>query len=256
MDYLLVCTAACLASGLTLFSGFGLGTLLMPVVALFFPLDVAIAVTALVHLANNLFKLGLLGREASLPILLRFGLPAIAAAFAGAALMAWLSEAPALLAYQALGQALTITPIKLVVGLLIMGFVALELSPRFAAMAISQRFLPLGGLMSGFFGGLSGHQGAFRSMFLIKAGLSKERFIATGVVIAVMVDGARLGLYGLHLGGRAEVDWRLVAAASLSAFLGAYLGRIWLEKITLQTVRYIVSALLLTVGIGLVSGLL
>ncbi|MEE4191567.1 MAG: TSUP family transporter [Halieaceae bacterium] len=256
MDYLLVCVAACLASGLTLFSGFGLGTLLMPVVALFFPLEVAVAITAVVHLANNLFKLGLVGREANLKVLLRFGLPAVLAAFAGALLLASLSDAAPVHEYQALGRNLSVTPIKLVVGLLIIGFVALELWPRFAQLAIDPKYLPFGGLLSGFFGGLSGHQGAFRSMFLIKAGLSKEAFVATGVVIAVMVDCARLGLYGLHLGPQAGIDWALVAAASLSAFLGAYLGRKWLEKITLQTVRYIVSALLLAVGLGLVSGLM
>ncbi len=256
MEYLLVCAAACIASGLTLFSGFGLGTLLMPVVALFFPLEVAVAITAVVHLANNLFKLGLVGREANIGVLLRFGLPAVLAAFIGAVLLANLSDAAPLHAYQALGRELAITPIKLVVGLLIIGFVTLELWPRFAAIAIDPKYLPFGGLLSGFFGGLSGHQGAFRSMFLIKAGLTKQSFVATGVVIAVMVDCARLGLYGMHLGTQAGIDWLLVAAASLSAFLGAYLGRKWLEKITLQTVRYIVSALLLAVGVGMVSGLM
>lgn len=58
MEFLIVCFAALLASGLTLFSGFGLGTLLMPVVALFFPLELAMAMTAMVHLANNLSRLG------------------------------------------------------------------------------------------------------------------------------------------------------------------------------------------------------
>jgi hypothetical protein len=61
MELFIVCIAALLASALTLSSGFGLGTLLMPVVALFFPLELAIAMTAMVHLANNLFKIGLLG---------------------------------------------------------------------------------------------------------------------------------------------------------------------------------------------------
>ena len=160
-----------------------------------------------------------------------------------------------MLRYSALGRELAVTPVKLVVGLLIMGFVVLELSPRFAALAIDRKYLPLGGLVSGFFGGLSGHQGAFRSMFLLKAGLTKEGFIATGIVIAVMVDLSRLSIYGLHLTGRADLDWALVIAACVSAFLGAYLGRKWLEKITMQTVRYIVSALLVVVGLGLVSGL-
>ncbi len=56
MDYIVVCLVAVLVSVLTVFSGFGLGTALMPVFALFFPVPVAIAATAAVHLANNIFK--------------------------------------------------------------------------------------------------------------------------------------------------------------------------------------------------------
>ena len=72
---------------LTLFSGFGLGTLLTPIFALFFPLEVAVGATAVVHLANNLFKLVLLGRFAAWPAVWRFGLPAIPAALLGAILL-------------------------------------------------------------------------------------------------------------------------------------------------------------------------
>ena len=64
MEYVLIPMVALLASGLTLFSGFGLGTLLMPAFALFFSVDVAIAMTAIVHFMNNMFKLALLGRKA------------------------------------------------------------------------------------------------------------------------------------------------------------------------------------------------
>ena len=49
MDYLLVAAVALCVSGLTMYSGFGLGTLLMPVFALFFPIEVAVAATAIVH---------------------------------------------------------------------------------------------------------------------------------------------------------------------------------------------------------------
>ena len=78
-------------------------------------------------------------------------------------------------------------PVKLVVGAVIIAFVALELSPTFAALSFDRRFLPFGGCISGFFGGLSGHQGAFRSMFLIKAGIGKEQFIAAGGEDLVLV---------------------------------------------------------------------
>ncbi len=43
MELILIGFAALLASGLTLLSGFGQGTALMPVFALFFPLQLAIA---------------------------------------------------------------------------------------------------------------------------------------------------------------------------------------------------------------------
>ncbi|MDC3196988.1 TSUP family transporter, partial [Gammaproteobacteria bacterium] len=91
MELAIICLAAFIASGLTLFSGFGLGTLLMPVVAVFFPLEVAVAMTAVVHLANNLFKLLLLGRGADARVLLRFGIPAVLFAWIGAALLVDLS---------------------------------------------------------------------------------------------------------------------------------------------------------------------
>jgi len=72
----LISLAAFLAAGLTLFSGFGLGTLLLPVFALFFPLEIAVTLTAMVHLLNNALKLVLLGRHANLPVVFRFGAPA------------------------------------------------------------------------------------------------------------------------------------------------------------------------------------
>lgn len=56
MEYIIVCIVALLGSGLTLFSGFGLGTILVPVFALFFPIDLAIALTAIVHFLNNLLS--------------------------------------------------------------------------------------------------------------------------------------------------------------------------------------------------------
>ena len=75
MDYLIISVVAFLVSGVTLFSGFGLGTVLMPVFALFFPVPVAIAATAVVHLANNVFKVILVGKNANGRVVVAFALP-------------------------------------------------------------------------------------------------------------------------------------------------------------------------------------
>ena len=56
MDYIIICIFALLGSALTLFSGFGLGTILLPVFGLFFPIEIAVVLTALVHFMNNIFN--------------------------------------------------------------------------------------------------------------------------------------------------------------------------------------------------------
>ena len=257
MELLVVSVVALIASGLTLFSGFGLGTLLMPVVAIFFPIELAIAITAMVHLANNLFKVGLLGRKANASVLIHFGMPAVVFSFLGALLLTRLSDIPPIYEYQAFGRDLHISPLNMVIGLLILAFVLLELSPRFSSIALDRKYLPLGGVISGFFGGLSGHQGAFRSMFLLKAGLNKEAFVATGVVLAIMVDMSRMVIYGWDISERHRVvEWPLVATASLAAFIGAYAGSKVLQKVTIRSVQLVVSVLLVVVSLGLMSGVL
>ena len=133
LSHLVIAVTAFIVSGLTLFSGFGLGTVLMPAFALFFPLTVAIPATAVVHLANNLFKVGLIGRKANMDVVLRFALPAALAEIAGASLLGLMAERPPVASYELLGQERELHLVKMVIGLVIVGFALLELSPRFEA---------------------------------------------------------------------------------------------------------------------------
>jgi len=257
MDLFVVCLVAFLASGLTLFSGFGLGTLLLPAFLLFFPAEVAVAMTAIVHFFNNIFKLAVLGKHADLKTVIRFGTPAVVAAAGGAALLFVFSDARPLVSYEILGRDAYITPIKVVMGVLIITFAAAELMPSFEHLAFERKYLPLGGLLSGFFGGLSGHQGALRSAFLVRAGLSKEGFIATGVVIACLVDVTRLAMYVNHLKTpELRQNLFLLVSATVSAFLGVVLGNMLRKKITMRTIQVIVSLLLFVIAIGLGAGLI
>lgn len=257
MTYLVVIVVAFVASGLTFFSGFGLGTLLLPAFALFFPAEHAVALTAVVHFLNGLFKLGLVVRHADLGIVVRFSVPAILASLAGAALLLWLSGIEPLATYQVLGRVAHVTPVKLVVGGLLLIFGLGELLPRAQGLTFSPRYLPLGGALSGFFGGLSGMQGALRSAFLVRANLSKEAFIATGVLVAALIDVSRLGVYFRALAREhAHIDYLLLATAVLAAFAGAMLGNRWLRAMTMHGVRRIVAAMLVVVAVGLAAGLI
>jgi len=257
MTYLVVCTVAFVASGLTLFTGFGLGTLLLPCFALFFPIEHAVALTAVVHFLNGLFKLALVGKHADRRVVIRFGGPAIGAALVGAWLLIQLSDLRPLATYALWGRELHVVPVKLAVGVLLLAFALVELIPYTRDLAFPPQYLPLGGVLSGFFGGLSGMQGALRSAFLLRAGLSKEAFVATGVVVACLIDFTRLGIYIPALGATgANLDYSLLIAAVLSAFAGAWLGNRYLKKITLRRLQLLVAGMLLAVALGLAAGVL
>jgi hypothetical protein len=257
MAYLVIALVALLASGLTFFSGFGLGTLLLPAFAVFVPVDQAIAMTAVVHLVNSLVKVMLVGRLADRATIVRFGLPAIVAAIAGAWLLGRLSAAEPLLEYRALGRSFEVLPVKLAIGVMLAGFAAVEVLPWFRGLSFPPRFMPLGGLLSGFCGGLSGMQGALRAAFLTRAGLTTEAFVATSAVIACLVDVTRLGVYAGEVARvRNELNWPLLATAVTAAVAGSLVGRRFLAGMTTETVQRLVAGLLVLVAAGLVSGVL
>ncbi|PIP95358.1 MAG: hypothetical protein COW00_10510 [Bdellovibrio sp. CG12_big_fil_rev_8_21_14_0_65_39_13] len=244
---------------LTFFSGFGLGTILLPVFALWFPLEIAVAMTAIVHLMNNLFKFFLVRKFVNFKVVLSFGVPAIIAAFIGAILLQGLSLNPTHFTYELGDRVFDVTLIKLVMALIIIFFTLFELIPFLKKLSFSKRFMPIGGALSGFFGGLSGHQGALRSAFLSKLDLSKEQFVATGTVIACLVDLSRLAIYTnrFHLHGNDhQMTVVSVVVATLAAFAGAYIGSRVLKKITMHIVQNLVSFGLIVLAVLLGMGII
>lgn len=261
MEFVIVGVAALLISGLTLYSGFGLGTLLMPVFALFFPVEVAVVATAIVHGANSVFKVGVVGKHADRSLVIRFGVPAILAAFVGAAALGYVSHFAEIVSYSLGSRTATITPIKLVMAALMFVFALFELLPNFRDLKFHRKHLVLGGVLSGFFGGFSGHQGALRSAFLSKVGISAEAFVGTNAAIGFMVDMARITTYAATFlaagaaGPFAAGRWPLILTGILSAFAGVMIGRRFLHKITMKTVQVLTGVLLLGISLALGSGI-
>lgn len=257
MTFLVVGAVAFLASALTFFSGFGLGTLLLPAFALFYPIEQAVAFTAIVHFLNGTFKLSLIGRHASPRILIAFGVPAVVASLAGAWILLRLADVGPVTTYALAGREIAVMPVKLVIGFLLLIFACLEFLPQFQKISFPTKYLPVGGLLSGFFGGLSGMQGALRSAFLARAEITKEAFIATGAVIAFLIDIPRLLIYSrMFLHGKVEVHYGILGVALIAALSGAYLGNRYLKKITMGRIQKIVAVMLFAVALGLISGLL
>jgi len=259
--YLFICTAALLASALTLFSGFGLGALLMPVFALFFPIEVAVAATAMVHMANNFFKLTLVGRYAVWRVWALFGLPGAALAFVGASVLTRIADVAPLVTYELGSRSHEITLVKIVIAFLIAFFSVFQLHPYFGKLQFGRKWLPVGGALSGFFGGLSGHQGALRAFVLTKMGFNTQAYIGTSVACSTTVDIARMTVYSIALSGGhfAELGQGkvtgLVVAGIAAAFVGAFVGSRYMKSVTMGTVHILVGVMLVTLAVAIGSGL-
>jgi uncharacterized membrane protein YfcA len=253
----IIATVACLASMLTFFSGFGLGTILTPVLIIFFPVELAVALSGIVHLLNNLFKTTLTFKNIVFKTGLKFGLPAIVGSFIGAQLLFLMVDIPVMYSYTLNQRVFEITPVKLIMALLMLFFVLFEMIPALKKLQFDKNKLYIGGLISGFFGGLTGNQGALRSAFLLRTGLSKEGFIATGIFIACLVDFTRIPIYLQRLTQtNIQDNLVLLGITVLSAFLGAYVGSRLLKKIKLGFIHWMVAIMIFILSLALALGLL
>jgi hypothetical protein len=262
MDIIIISLVSLLVAGLTFFSGFGLGTLLMPAFAMFFPVEIAVAATAIVHLANNIFKGYLMGRYANLKVVLLFTIPAAFSAMLGAYLLSYFSDLSTIAEYHLSGSSFQITPVNLTIGILMILFALVELIPFLKKINFSNKMIPVGGVLSGFFGGISGHQGALRTAFLMHAGLEKKSFIGTMVLSAIVIDIVRLTVYGLTFlkfnGEMFQVGGlkTLLFAGTISAFVGTSIGKYLLEKVTFDTIHIVVGIMLMLLGVSIAVGLI
>ena len=243
-EYLILALLSFFAGGLTLFTGFGLSTILLPVFVIFFPVAIAVPSTAIVHFINNFYKLFIYFKQINTRILIRFGLPALLASIAGAFLLQKLSSNE--------------RNLEILLGILIILISFMEMFPAIRNLKIGIKWAPLGGVISGFFGGLSGHQGLFRSAFLVKSGLSKNSFIATGVGIAVLVDITRLSVYGSTIFTTSIISsndfWLPVIISTTSALFGVSLATDLVKKMTIDVIRNMVFGLIFISGILLILG--
>lgn len=257
MDLLIIiCVSALAASLLTFFSGFGLGTILTPVFSIFFPIEMAIALTAIVHFLNNLFKLGLTYKNINWPIVLRFGLLSFVGSLAGAVVLLFIPQQQILYTYTVGTYTYHIELLKLIVGMVMLFFALYEFVPRLQNAKLGQN-LYAGGFISGFFGGLTGNQGALRSAFLMRTNITKEVFIATGIAIACLVDIARLGVYRRRI-EMVELEElaHFIIPAVLCAFAGAYFGNKLLKKVSFAAVKNFTFMLITLIALLLIAGVI
>ena len=214
-ELLLVAIGSFLAAALTVPAGFGLSTILTPLVLLLMGPHEAVAVVAVVHGAHNAGKFAALRESVDFEAFRRYGVWLVLGAILGAALQ---NEVPQ-------------KPLLALIGAFLVSLPLLSMSEGWTGYRIPEANDSLGGFGSGFMGGLTGHQGALRAMFLTRRLPDKMTYAATASVLALCVDFSRVPVYLLFRYDEVSQHTALTLVLVISALIGVRVGKAWLERL-------------------------
>lgn len=228
--------AACLAGGLASVAGFGIGSLLTPVLAVRVGTRLAVAAVSIPHVAGTALRFWLLRGKVDRRIFAWFGLTSAIGGLIGA-----------LLNVHASNRALAI-----VFGGLLLVVGASEFSGFLTKIRLGRREAWVAGVLSGMFGGLVGNQGGIRTAALLAFDTDKESFVATATAVGLIVDSARVPVYLATEGDELARVWPLIAIAVLGVLIGTVAGSRLLPRVPDRVFRRVVAVLLLLLGAWMV----
>ena len=230
---MLVAFAAILAGAIASIAGFGIGSILTPLLATVYGTKLAVAVVSVPHLIGTALRFAFIRQHVDRKILLSFGIASAIGGLTGALLHVWLRSVW-------LGYILGV----LLVFAGIMGLTGLASRMRFGGVTAW-----IAGTLSGAFGGLVGNQGGIRSAALLGFNLPKESFVATATAIALLVDFFRMPVYAATQWHDVLAAWPIMLISIFGIIIGTLIGQPVLRRIPPATFRAIVSAIILALGI-------
>jgi len=231
-------SAGLVAGALAAVAGFGIGSILTPVIALLVGAKLAVAAVAIPHAIGTLQRFWLLRHHVERRVLVRFGLTSALGGLLGA-----------LLSAQGSNRALAVV-FGLTVGLAGIS----ELTGWMARVRWGHRTATAAGLLSGLLGGLVGNQGGIRAASLLGFGVPKESFVATATAIALCVDAARLPVYLATQGAEIAAMWPVLAVATVGVVIGTAIGTRLLAGVPEAAFHRIVGVSLVVLGVVFVVG--
>jgi hypothetical protein len=233
-----VVLASILAGAIASVAGFGIGSILTPLLALQLGTQVAIAAVSIPHLAGTALRFVMLRRSLDSRVLRDFGIASAAGGLAGALL-----------------HARTVDPVlRIVFGLLLLLAAASELLGLARRVHLSKSGALAAGALSGLFGGLVGNQGGIRSAAMLALPLRRDAFVATATATALLVDGVRMPVYFVSTGARIAEAWPIVLLATAGVVIGTLAGRTALARIPEPRFRTAVAVMLTMLGLYMLAG--
>ena len=234
---MVVAVAAALAGGIASIAGFGIGSLLTPLVAAHYGMRTAVGAVAIPHLVATVLRFWRLRHHVDWRVFLGFGLMNAAGSLAGALIHVWVDN-----------------PILTVVLGILLVFAGLIGVLGYAdRMRFGRRTAWFAGVFSGAFGGLVGNQGGIRSAAMLGLGVQGTAFVATATAIGVAVDAVRMPVYFATESAEIFSAWPAIVAGVIGVVLGTLVGERVLRRIPERVFRRVVSAILLAVGVYLLA---
>ena len=229
----LVGLASVIAGAIAAVSGFGIGSVLTPILQGHYDIKLAVAAVSVPHVIATAVRLWRLRRDVDPTVLKSFGLMSAAGGLTGAVLQRYVAAPGLILVFAVL--------------LIFVGIAQLTgLSER---MRFGRRTGWIAGVLSGALGGLVGNQGGIRSAALLGYDLSPAKFVATATAAGLIVDAARMPVYVVTERARLLPLTSLMAIASVGAVIGTFAGAHLLKKIPPHFFRTLVGVLVLALGV-------
>ena len=230
---LLLTFAGIVAGAIAAISGFGIGSILTPILAAWLGTKLAVALVSIPHFLGTALRFAVIRRHVNRRVLWSFGITSAAGGLLGALLHIWLRSV--VLGY-VLGVLLVFAGITGITGLA-------------QRMRFGRTTAWIAGALSGMFGGLVGNQGGIRSAALLGFDLKRDEFVATATAIALLVDLFRMPVYAVTQLGQMVSQWPMILLATVGVVIGTLSGKWMLSRIPQNVFRMIVSCIVLALGI-------
>jgi uncharacterized protein len=214
-------------------SGFGIGSVLTPVISTYTDTKLAVAIVSIPHFVGTVVRFIPLRKQVNRYLAITFGAASAIGGLTGAVLNAY-ARGPVF--RYVLGVLLIFAGLSGITGL----------AERLELKGIWKW---VGGFASAAFGGLVGNQGGIRSAAMLGFNLSKKSFVATATAIALVVDGVRMPVYFATQQDRIFQSWPIVVLATIGVIAGTLLGTRLLARIPERTFKLVVSLLVLGLGV-------
>ena len=234
MDHAILITIAGIVAGaIAAISGFGIGSILTPLLATWIGTKLAVALVSIPHFIGTALRFVVIQRHVDRHVLWSFGLTSAAGGLVGAILHIWLRS----------------VALSYVLGVLLVFAGVMGLTGLAARMRFGKRTAWVAGGLSGLFGGLVGNQGGIRSAALLGFNLQRDAFVATATAIALLIDACRMPVYAALQFHQIAAQWQLAIVATGGVVVGTLSGKWMLQRIPEEVFRRLVACIILALGI-------